>query len=160
MSDSLWPHGLLPTSLLCLWDFPGKNAGMSCHFLLQGIFLDQGSNPQLLHWQTNSFPLSHQGSSQDFFSPSNNTTLLWGGGDHLLGVGIRVPWNSSWRMLALYTEKCRGAHINPRIHKWIACLSFPSWVWGGYHLVFSLSSHIYETHKLTKDYLRKLSWDK
>ena len=24
----------------------------SCHFLLQGIFLNQGSNPHLLHWQT------------------------------------------------------------------------------------------------------------
>ena len=31
---------------------------MSCHFLLQGIFLTQGSNPhflQLLHWQVNSY---------------------------------------------------------------------------------------------------------
>ena len=24
---------------------------MSCHFILQGIFLTQGSNPRLLHWQ-------------------------------------------------------------------------------------------------------------
>ena len=24
--------------LLCPWDFPGKNTGMSCHFILQGIF--------------------------------------------------------------------------------------------------------------------------
>ena len=30
----LWPHGLQPTRLLCPWDFPGKNTGMSCHFLL------------------------------------------------------------------------------------------------------------------------------
>ena len=102
---------------------------MGCHFLLQGIFLDQGSSPQLLHWQTDSLPLSHQGSSQDF-SPSNNTNLLWGGGDHLLGVGIRAHWNGSWKMLALYIEKCGGAQINPTIHKWIAWLSFPSWGWG------------------------------
>ena len=33
--------------LLYLWDFPGKNAGVSCHFLLQGIFLTQGLNPYL-----------------------------------------------------------------------------------------------------------------
>ena len=25
MSDSLWPQGLYPASLLCLWNFPGKN---------------------------------------------------------------------------------------------------------------------------------------
>ena len=44
----LRPHGPQPTSLLCLWDFPGKNAGMGFHFLLQGIFLTQGSNQRLL----------------------------------------------------------------------------------------------------------------
>ena len=32
----------------------------TCHFLLQGIFLTQGSNLCLLHWQTDSLPLSHQ----------------------------------------------------------------------------------------------------
>ena len=31
--------------LLCPWNFSGKNAGAGCHFLLQGIFLTQGSNP-------------------------------------------------------------------------------------------------------------------
>ena len=35
--------------LLCPWDFPGKNTGVRCHFLLQGIFLTQGSNLGLLH---------------------------------------------------------------------------------------------------------------
>ena len=34
-SDSLWPHGLQPARLLCPWDFPGKNTGVGCHFLLQ-----------------------------------------------------------------------------------------------------------------------------
>ena len=29
--------------------FPGKSTGVSCHFLLQGIFLTQGLNPGLLH---------------------------------------------------------------------------------------------------------------
>ena len=40
----LQPHGLQPTRLHCPWDFPGKNTGLSCHFLLQGIFPTQGSN--------------------------------------------------------------------------------------------------------------------
>ena len=48
VSDSLRPRGLQPTRLLCPWDFPGKNAGVGCHFLLQGIFPSQGSNPGLL----------------------------------------------------------------------------------------------------------------
>ena len=35
--------------------------------LLLGIFLAQGLNPCLLHWQMDSFPLSHEGSSKDDF---------------------------------------------------------------------------------------------
>ena len=40
-----------PWAAACPWDSPGKNTGAGCHFLLQGIFLTQGSNPRLLHWQ-------------------------------------------------------------------------------------------------------------
>ena len=43
-------HGVAkPSRLLCPWDFPGKNTGVSCHFLLQGIIPTQGSNLSLLH---------------------------------------------------------------------------------------------------------------
>ena len=31
------------------WNFPDKNTGVNCHFLPQGIFLTQCSNPHLLH---------------------------------------------------------------------------------------------------------------
>ena len=34
----------------CPWDFPGKDTGVGCHSLLQGIFPTQGSNLALLHW--------------------------------------------------------------------------------------------------------------
>ena len=30
------PYGLKPGKHLCLWDYPGKNTGVGCHFLLQG----------------------------------------------------------------------------------------------------------------------------
>ena len=43
-----------PARLLCPWDSPGKDAGVGCHALLQGIFPTQGSNPcfiRLLPWQ-------------------------------------------------------------------------------------------------------------
>ena len=58
----LRPHGLWPSRLLCPWDCPGQNAGVSCHFLLEGIFLAQGSNPSLLHCRWILYRLSHQGS--------------------------------------------------------------------------------------------------
>ena len=41
--------------LLCPRDSPGKNTGVGCHFLLQGIFLTHGSNLCLLHWQADFF---------------------------------------------------------------------------------------------------------
>ena len=59
MPDSLRPHGLKPTRLLCPWDFPGKDTGVCCHFLLQGIFSTQGSNPSLLHCRWILHHLSH-----------------------------------------------------------------------------------------------------
>ena len=51
-----------PTRLLCPWDSPGKNTGVGCHALLQGIFPTQGSNPGLLHCRRILYRLSHQGS--------------------------------------------------------------------------------------------------
>ena len=48
VSDSLRPHGLYPTRLLCPSDSPGKNTAVGCHALLQGIFPTQGSNLGLL----------------------------------------------------------------------------------------------------------------
>ena len=46
-------------------DSSGKNTGVGCRALLQGIFLTQGSNLHLLHllhWQADSLPLNHLGS--------------------------------------------------------------------------------------------------
>ena len=40
-------------------NFPGRDTEVGCHFLLQGIFLTQGSNLYLLHRQADSLPLSH-----------------------------------------------------------------------------------------------------
>ena len=45
---TLRPPGLWPTGLLCPWDSPGKNAGVGCRALFQGLLLTQASNPRLL----------------------------------------------------------------------------------------------------------------
>ena len=58
------PHGLQLARLLCPWDFPGKNTGVDCHFLLQGIFPSQGLKLHLLcllHWQAGPLPLAPPG---------------------------------------------------------------------------------------------------
>ena len=61
-SRSVLSNSFRPTRLLHPWDFPGKSAGVGCHFFLQEIFLTQGSNPDLLHCRQTLYCLSHQGS--------------------------------------------------------------------------------------------------
>ena len=64
VSDSMWPHGLQPTRLLCPWDFPGKSTRVGYHALFEGIFPTQGWNTHLsclLHWQAGSLPQAPPG---------------------------------------------------------------------------------------------------
>ena len=56
------PRTVTCTKLLHPRDFLGKSTGVGCHFLLQGIFPNQGSNPGLLHCRQTLYRLSHQGS--------------------------------------------------------------------------------------------------
>jgi len=50
VSDSLASPWTVACQLLSSWNFPGKNTGVGCHFLLQQIFLISGLNSHLLHW--------------------------------------------------------------------------------------------------------------
>ena len=61
-SDSLQPHGLYSARLLCPWGSPGKDTGMGCHALLQGIFPTHRLNLCLLHCSRVLYCLSHPGS--------------------------------------------------------------------------------------------------
>ena len=69
MSSSLPSFGQEPARLLCPQDFPVKNTGVGCHFLLQGIFLTQRLNPcllSLLRCRWNLYLLSHWGSPAEY----------------------------------------------------------------------------------------------
>ena len=56
------PMGCSPPGprLLCPWDSPDKNTEVSCHSLLQGVFLTQRQNPGLLHCRQILDHLSHR----------------------------------------------------------------------------------------------------
>ena len=62
ISNSLQPHGMQLTRLLCLWNSPGKNTEMCCYVLLQGIFTTQGLNSGFPHCRWILYQLSYQGS--------------------------------------------------------------------------------------------------
>ena len=58
----------------------GKNTGVGCHFLLQGISPTQGSNPHLwylLHWQVGSLPLVPPGKPPQTRMVSSKTQHVW-----------------------------------------------------------------------------------
>ena len=79
MSNSLQPYGLQPARLLCPWNSPGKNTGVGCYVLFQGIFLTQGSNPSLLgllHWQVGSLSLVPPGKPICAFTLQNKEQTI------------------------------------------------------------------------------------
>ena len=60
------PMDCSPSAFSVYRIFPGRNTEVGCHFLLQGIFLTQGSNSHLfhlLHWQVDSLPVGSPGKS-------------------------------------------------------------------------------------------------
>ena len=60
----------------CPWDFPGKNIGEGCHFLLQGIFPTQGLNPCLLQWTGGFFTTESPRKSLNHSWPCINYTII------------------------------------------------------------------------------------
>ena len=54
------PMDYSPSGFSVHGDSPGKNTGVGCHALLQGIFPTQGQNPGLLHCKWILYHLSHQ----------------------------------------------------------------------------------------------------
>ena len=66
MSDSLWPHGLQPSRLLCPWNSPGQNTRVGRLSFLQFIFLIQDLNWDLLYCRWILYQLSYHGSNSGY----------------------------------------------------------------------------------------------
>ena len=56
-------------------DSPGKNTGVGCHVVLQGVFPTQGLNPGLPHCRQILYQLSYQGSPHKLFSSVTQSCL-------------------------------------------------------------------------------------
>ena len=77
VSDSLQPHGLQPTRLLCPWNFSGKNTGLGDNSLLQGIFPTHGFNLGLLHCRQILYHLSYTLEITIFTFPDLHIFTFW-----------------------------------------------------------------------------------
>ena len=103
-------------------DYPGKNTGVGCCVLLQ-IFLTQGLNSGLLHWQVDPLPLSHLGSP----SPLN---FNYDSGDFMavppfiINNCPNMPFGTQGRSWSLAYEMGRNASMpgSPTGH---CCFSTP-----------------------------------
>ena len=90
----------------CPWDSPGKNTGVGCHFLLQGVFPTQESNPCLLHWQADSLPRNHQG------SPDSKNIMLSFSTTVFIFSNIYQAFATHISLLVLGNFKSQGAESN------------------------------------------------
>ena len=100
MSDSLPPYGLYPAKLLRPWDSPGKNSGVGCHFLLQGIFPTQGIEPRSPALQADSLPAEPQGKLCIISTPQMFSVII-----RESNMSIHITWCKklssfkSWKMM-------------------------------------------------------------
>jgi len=93
-----------PPSSSVYGDSPGKNTGVDCYFLLQGIFLIQGSNLCLLcplHWQVDSFPLSHLGSQ--IYAIFKEILI-----ERVIQNQNLGPWGHTLKSMEQWSQKHRG----------------------------------------------------
>ena len=120
--------------LLCPWDSPGKNTGVGCHALLQGIFLTQGLNPGLLHhWQTDSLPPHHLESPTTSDKVPVTQWILF-----LYIISLHSPLYIKTIKRFLLNVKCAGLKDLPWMltstshvawEELPELLSFAKWVW-------------------------------
>ena len=83
-------------------DSPGKNTGVGCHALLQGIFSTQGSNPGLPHCRRILYCLSHHGKWLFYWLKFSHWPQLTGMGGRQCGLAV-CPKKS---LIFLYLEFC------------------------------------------------------
>ena len=140
---------------------PGKNTRVGCHFLLQGIFLTQGLNPNLLcllHWQAGSLPLAPRGKT-----PSS-TLYFYSRNFHILRYGEVVLGFPRWLSGKESTYQCRR-HKRSGFDSWVRKIPWrrawqptPVFLPGKFHGLRSLMGYI--VHGVTKgqEWLSNWAW--
>ena len=83
------PTDCSPTSLLCSWDSPGKNTGVGCPALLQGIFPTQGLKADSFTTESRGKPHLYTWASQDAVLVKNPPVIAGGirGVNSIPGLG-------------------------------------------------------------------------
>ena len=118
-----------------LSDSPGKNTGVGCHALLQGIFPTQGLNPHLLHCQEGSLSLVPPGKPHKFFLEPHRS--LQQSTFHSLG---KMFWRPGYAFLS---SRDSTLSSSSSLHFPITCFKISSFSFKvGYHITFSAGGHM------------------
>ena len=130
------------------WDSPGKNTGVGCHTVLQGIFPIQGSNPsllRLLHWQAGSLPLTPTGKLRDE-ARANHTKVCRVCLFRILASILRVGLNMKYFCVPKWFKD----HIEPNELLFIYVhILYVLWLYiAPYWLYVSTGAAITECHRL------------
>ena len=85
-------------------DSPGKSTRVDCHFLLQGIFLTQGSNLGLLYWQADSLPANVKKGSPQYVQEhvEGETEAALSAVSNSEVLDCRTPSNTQWFYFCLF----------------------------------------------------------
>jgi len=136
MSNSVWPHGLQPTRLLCPWDFPGKSTGVGVplpsliYICTYTIYMELILQARILEWVA--YPFSSKSSR-----PRNWTRISCIAGTFFTNWAIReaLPFKRYtqkylWAVLQMLKPPAGGRrklyadhkHIDPRLvgsRRWV-----------------------------------------
>ena len=125
MSDSVRPHRRQPTRLPRPWDSPGKNTGVGCHVLLQGMKMKSESESEVVSnsWRPHGLQPTRLLRPWDF--PGKST----GVGCHcLLCFPLKMPTSDHCQLdsVAIYQENfwvfnSKGLTPPKKLSSWIQC---------------------------------------
>ena len=106
----------VPARLFCPWGSPGKKTGVGCHFLLQEIFLTQGSNLQMIYYITLNLENYNRSKELDLWkhtNPSSNhspaTYFLWDqeySNDNKAEKILFIKWPTQYNAIYFFFCRC------------------------------------------------------
>ena len=133
MSDSLGPHGLQPTRLFCLWNFPGKNTGDGLPFPTPRNLPNPGIKPTSLALAGRFFTTAPPGKPKmkncSFLTQHVSTGMLIPSieSNSLQPFGLQLTrllcaWDSPGRILKWIAMPSSRGSSQPRYQTHVSCL--------------------------------------
>ena len=131
MSDSVWPHRRQPTRLPRPWDSPGKNTGVSCHFLLQCMNGKWKWSPSVVSDSQRPYGLQPSRLLHPWDFPGKSTRV----GCHCLLLIMHIPGlcsrpfdSESLDLRVGFYPSDSQVHLGLRTTKWFRTYPMAQWV--------------------------------